>query len=114
MPTPTNAMLYKIVKEYVISAYPKNSAYRSGMIVKLYKKLDGKYIDDNKPKNLAKWFKETWTDVGKKLYPVYRPTKRVNKTTPLLASEIDPKNLKEQIALKQIIKGKNLPKFKKK
>jgi hypothetical protein len=48
-------------------------------------------------------------------YPVYRPTVRVNKQTPLLVSEIDPKNLKQQIKLKQKIKGeKNLPKFLKK
>jgi hypothetical protein len=46
---------------------------------------------------------------------VYRPTKRVNKNTPLTIDEIDPANLKEQIALKQLIKGKkNLPPFLKK
>jgi hypothetical protein len=44
-----------------------------------------------------------------------RPTVRINKRTPLLASEINKKNLQEQIKLKQIFKGdKNLPKFKKK
>jgi hypothetical protein len=46
-------------------------------------------------------------------YPVYRPTRRVSKKTPLTASELDPTDLKKQILLKQIIKGEfNLPKFK--
>ena len=38
---------------------------------------------------------------------------RVTKKTPLTYDEIDKRQLKKQIALKQIIKGnKNLPKFK--
>jgi len=46
-------------------------------------------------------------------YPVYRPTKRVNKETPLIPDEIDYENLLQQILLKQKIKGKkNLPPFK--
>jgi hypothetical protein len=115
MPIPKNKKLYDKVKEEADSKYSKPSAYKSGYIVKKYKELGGEYIDDNKPKKLAEWFKSEWTDVGDSDYPVYRPTRRVNKTTPLLVSEIDPKNLKEQILLKQIIKGdKNLPPFKKK
>jgi hypothetical protein len=51
--------------------------------------------------------------VGNKEYPVYRPTIRINSKTPLIVSEIDKKNLKSQIRLKQQIKGeKNLPPFK--
>ena len=65
-------------------------------------------------KNLKRWFKEKWKDIGHKDYPVYRPTIRVNKDTPLTPNQIDPKNLQKQIKLKQIIKGKkNLPPFKK-
>jgi len=113
MPTPTNKKLYDKVKEEADLKYTKPSAYKSGYIVKKYKELGGEYIDDNKPKKLSQWFKEEWSDVGNKSYPVYRPTKKVNKTTPLTVSEIDPKNLKEQIILKQKIRGnKNLPKFK--
>jgi len=48
-------------------------------------------------------------------YPVYRPTKRISKETPLLAKEIDPYNLMVLSLLKQIIKGdKNLPPFQEK
>jgi hypothetical protein len=79
----------------------------------MYKKLGGTYKDNNKEHNLERWFREKWSDVGNKEYPVYRPTIRVNKNTPLIVSEIDKKNLKSQIKLKQQIKGdKNLPPFK--
>ncbi len=115
MPTPVNQELYNRVKKYADTIYKKPSAYKSGFIVKKYKELGGEYIDDNKPKNLQRWFKEEWKDVGGLEYPVYRPTKRVSKKTPLTPAEINPTNLKNQISLKQEIKGdKNLPKFKEK
>jgi hypothetical protein len=114
MPKPTNEKLYQEVKMDADKIYKKSSAYKSGWIVKEYKKRGGKYIDDNKPKNLKRWYNEKWTDVGNEKYPVYRPTKRINQDTPLTINEIDPIQLKEQIKLKQKIKGsKNLPKFKK-
>ena len=76
------------------------------------KSQGGTYSDDGKPKNLKRWFKEEWTDVGHKSYPVFRPTKRITKDTPLTVDEILPSNLKKQIALKLKIKGsRNLPKF---
>ena len=82
-------------------------------LVKMYKKLGGTYKDDHKEHNLERWMKEKWQDVGNKSYPVYRPTIRVNKNTPLTVHEVDKANLKKQIKLKQIIKGtKNLPPFK--
>jgi len=115
MPTPTNIELYNKVKEYADTIYEKPSAYKSGFIVKKYKELGGTYLDDKKPKNLKRWYKEEWKDVGNKDYPVYRPTKRISKETPLLSSEISSKNLNKQIDLKQKIKGsRNLPPFEKK
>jgi hypothetical protein len=115
MPTPKDKVLYQKVKKMADEIYKKPSAYKSGYIVKKYKELGGEYIDDNKPKELKRWFNEKWADVGQQAYPVYRPTIRINKQTPLLVSEINPKQLKEQIKLKQKIKGdKNLPPFKKK
>jgi len=107
-----NPKLYDKAKEIVYNQYPKHSAYRSGQLVKKYKELGGQYGGEKPTGNLTAWFKEEWKDIGGKDYPVFRPTKRVNKDTPLTAEEIDPKNLKEQIALKQVIKGdKNLPPF---
>jgi hypothetical protein len=115
MPTPKDKKLYAKVKLMADEIYKKPSAYKSGYIVKKYKELGGEYIDDNQPKELKRWFSEQWRDVGKKDYPVFRPTVRVNKKTPLTVKEIDEKNLKEQIKLKQKIKGsKNLPPFKSK
>ena len=115
MPIPKDKILYNKVKKDADKIYKKSSAYKSGYIVKTYKKLGGEYLDDNKPKNLQRWFKEDWIDVGNKDYPVYRPTKRINKNTPLTLNEIDKKQLKNQIEIKQKIKGKyNLPPFSKK
>jgi hypothetical protein len=110
-----NQALYDKVKSYADQVYKKPSAYKSGFIVKTYKKLGGTYTDDKKEKPLARWFKEEWQDIGNKSYPVYRPTIKINKKTPLLKTEIDPTQLKKQIKLKQTIKGsRNLPKFKEK
>jgi hypothetical protein len=113
MPIPEDKELYNKAKEYADAIYKKPSAYKSGYIVKKYKEMGGKYLNDNKPKNLKRWFKEDWTDVGHKNYPVYRPTKRVSKKTPLTPDEIDEDNLYQQILLKQYYKGDhNLPPFK--
>jgi hypothetical protein len=113
MPIIDNKELYDTAKKIADKKYPKPSAYKSGFIVKTYKDMGGTYTDDNKPKKLKRWFKEDWKDVGHLSYPVYRPTKRINKKTPLTPNEIDYNNLLQQIDLKQIIKGYyNLPPFK--
>jgi len=117
MPTPTNKELYQAVKDYADIVYDKPSAYKSGFIVKTYKKLGGTYKNDNKEHDLERWFKgEKWINInpllGKSGYPVYRPTIRVNDKTPKTVQEIPLKRLNEQYKLKQKIKGnKNLPKF---
>lgn len=112
MPIPKDITLYEKVKKDANKIYDKPSAYKSGYIVKKYKELGGEYLDDNKPKNLQRWFKEKWQDIGGKDYPVYRPTKRINKKTPLTVNEINKDQLRKQINLKQRIKGdKNLPPF---
>lgn len=114
MPVICDPELYEKAKQIADEKYSKPSAYKSGFIVKTYKDLGGKYKDDAKPKKLKQWFKEDWKDIGGKDYPVLRPTRRVNKDTPLTPEEIDATNLKQQIKLKQKIKGeKNLPPFKK-
>ena len=84
MPIIDNPELYKRAKEIADKKYEKPSAYKSGFIVKTYKDMGGTYTDDKKPRNLARWYKEDWKDIGGKEYPVYRPTKRISKDTPLL------------------------------
>jgi hypothetical protein len=113
MATPTDKDLYEAVKVYADIVYSKPSAYKSGFIVKTYKKLGGTYKDEHDEKPLKRWYLEHWKNVGDGDYPVYRPTIRVNKKTPLTVDEIDRQNLNAQIKLKQKIKGdKNLPPFK--
>jgi len=108
-----NPKLYEQAKKIADEKYSKPSAYKSGFIVKKYKELGGTYTDDKNPKDLKRWFKEDWKDIGNKDYPVYRPTKRISEKTPLLPQEIN--NLSQQIKLKQKIKGThNLPPFQKK
>lgn len=114
MRSPRNKALYEKAKKDVYSQYKKPSAFRSGALVKRYKQLGGTYTGTKKRAKvgLTRWFREKWGDVGHKTYPVFRPSRRVSKATPLLATEIDPRQLKRQISLKQRIKGsRNLPKF---
>jgi hypothetical protein len=106
-----NLPLYEQAKKEVYKEYPKHSAYRSGQLVKRYKELGGSYSGKKPKDGLTRWFKEDWKSIGGE-YPTYRPTKRVSKDTPLTVDEIDPIQAKEQIKLKQKIKGdSNLPKF---
>lgn len=107
-----NPELYKKAKELADATYSKPSAFKSGFIVKKYKELGGTYSGAKGYQGIGRWFKEEWKDIGNKEYPVFRPTKRITKDTPLTPDEIDPANLKKQIALKQVIKGDaNLPPF---
>jgi hypothetical protein len=108
-----NPELYEKAKAYADNIFKKPSAFKSGFIVKKYKELGGTYSGEKPNKTgIARWFKEEWKDIGNKEYPVYRPTKRITKKTPLTIDEIEPSNLEEQIALKQEIKGDaNLPPF---
>jgi hypothetical protein len=107
-----NPELYEKAKRIVYQEYPQHSAYRSGQLVKRYKAMGGTYSGKKENTGLTNWFKEDWKDIGGLEYPVFRPTKRVDKNTPLTPDEIDPENLLKQILLKQQYKGdKNLPAF---
>lgn len=118
MPIILDKPLYELVKQYVNSIYKKNSAFRSLAYQKYYQALGGRYGEDYEERKLSTWLKEKWSDISnlkEPHYKVYRPTIRINEHTPLTINEIDKKNLKEQIKLKQKYRGsKNLPKFKKK
>lgn len=111
-PEPVNKKLYAKVKKMADEKYSKPSAYKSGWIVKKYKELGGKYKGKKSGQGLDRWYKENWKDYAGLEYPVYRPTKRVSKDTPLTAKEIDPQDLFIKAIQKQYIKGKkNLPPF---
>jgi len=105
MPTPTNKSLYAKAKAKYSSM--KHSAYKSGLVVKAYKKMGGKYSGDKpKKKGLTRWFKEDWrTEKGKKTYKeggtIFRPTKRVSKETPTTMKELTPAQKKKAIKEKK-------------
>ncbi len=64
MPEPVNKALYKRIKDDILEKHPKHSAYRSGLIVKEYKRQGGKYRGSKKKSTLNKWFKtERWIDM---------------------------------------------------
>ncbi len=107
MARPKDQSLYDRVKVDIYKRYPKHSAYRSGMLVKEYKKRyaeqygtkDEPYIGTKPTKSgLTRWFKEDWkSDTGKYGYTskssVYRPTKRITKDTPTTFSELTPEEI---------------------
>lgn len=118
-PKPLDKELYQRAKEMADEAYNKPSAYKSGYIVKMYKKLGGRYSGDRKKGSLGRWYREQWADVNpdktEDSYPVYRPTKRISRNTPLTADEVNIDDLYAQSALKQIYREKiKLPAFRKK
>lgn len=107
--------IYEEAKDIVYSQYTKPSAYRSGALVKKYKELGGRYKGEYKKTPLKRWFDEKWTDVNpmknEDSYPVYRPTVKVSRYTPLTLKEVDPKDLKRKAKLKQKIRENKLPPF---
>jgi hypothetical protein len=99
---PSDPLLYEKVKKEVYKKIPTHSAYRSGLLVKKYKKAFAeKYGSTKSPykgtkkadKGLKRWFDEKWVnqrgEVGYKYKSdIYRPTRRVTKDTPLTMSEL--------------------------
>jgi len=113
-PSPINKKLYEKVSKIVKKKYPKHSAYRSGLIVKAYKKAGGKYRGSKSKGSLKRWFDEDWkTQSGLKSYKsksdVYRPTKRITKDTPKTFKELGEKRIKK--AMKEKRKTGRVKKF---
>jgi hypothetical protein len=102
MPIPTDEILYDSVKKYIYKKYPAHSAYRSGLLVKEYKRQFSEmyggefspYIGKrNSRQGLSRWFAEEWRNqrgqVGyQKRGDVYRPTRRITRRTPATLSEL--------------------------
>ncbi len=107
LPKPVDSELYNKIKEDIYKKYPKHSAYRSGLIVKEYKKqFKTKYgnkspYSGKKPnkKGLKRWFDEKWVNQdGKVGYhsksDIYRPSIRITKKTPITHKELTEKEIK--------------------
>tara|TARA_Y100000389_G_scaffold200460_2_gene240961 strand:- start:23218 stop:24291 length:1074 start_codon:yes stop_codon:yes gene_type:complete len=101
--------LYKKIKKKIYKNIPKHSAYRSGLVVKTYKKqFQQKHGNKKQPyigtkkkhHGLSRWFKEKWKNqrgnIGYKFKnDVYRPTIRITDKTPITFSELKPKEIKK-------------------
>ena len=98
MAVPKNKALYSKVKAEVYKRIPKHSAYRSGILVKEYKKRGGTYSGEKPKGGLTRWFKEEWrTQYGRKTFnkksDIFRPTKRITSKTPTTMSELSKKRI---------------------
>ena len=105
--TPVDKKLYDKVKKYMYKKMPKHSAYRSGLIVKEYKKQFYAIYNNNKQpyygqkphkQGLDRWFKEKWLNQRlekgyKYKSDIYRPTKRITTKTPKTMFELTKKQL---------------------
>lgn len=105
---PKDKILYDKIKLKIYNKIPKHSAYRSGLIVKEYKKqYIKKYKNEvsyygvkKEKKGLSRWFKEEWKnqrgEIGyKNKNDVYRPTKKITSKTPLTFKELTKKEIKK-------------------
>lgn len=101
-----NKELYQQVVEDIKKKYPKHSAYRSGLIVKAYKRLGGQYEGNKEEGRLSRWFKEDWTNeagtVGyKEGKTLYRPNIRVSEQTPTTWQELTQEEIQRAKSQKQ-------------
>jgi len=131
MPKPRDKKLYEKIKKKVYKHIPKHSAYRSGILVKKYKKAYTRKYGKSKSrgkrnpyigkktrkKGLRRWFNEKWVNQdGKVGYhsksDVYRPSKRITRKTPTTHKELSKKEIKR--ARKEKYTKGRVKKFKKK
>jgi hypothetical protein len=113
---PTDNALYEKVKNGIFSKNPINSAYRSGALVKEYKK---KFIEKHgsrkkaykgviKTEGLTRWFKEDWRNQrGETGYTkkgdIYRPTKIVSIKTPKTFNELSKSEIVKAMKKKKTV-----------
>ena len=100
MSVPIDRELYNKMVEKAKLQFPNAfpSAYASAWIVRQYKKYGGEYRTEGG--SLDDWFREGWVDVvpllkegkvvlcGKGEGSACRPTKRINKSTPITLQEL--------------------------
>ena len=108
-PIPKDSALYSRTIEHIFHKIPKHSAYRSGILVKEYKRRFSRkygakkdpYIGKKTEKlGLNRWFSEKWVnqrgEVGYRFKnDVYRPSKRITRKTPITYSELSQKQIQK-------------------
>jgi hypothetical protein len=114
--TPKDMVLYEKVKRKLFIEMPNNSAYRSGQLVRNYKKAyEQKYKNGSSPYNGAKkynkgldrWYKEKWVnqrgEIGyQREGDIYRPTIKITNKTPKTYSELNSKKIKKAMDAKKL------------
>jgi hypothetical protein len=106
---PLDVKLYQQVKQHADMIYQTPSAYKSGWIVKTYKKLGGRYrgLAPSSRQGLKRWFREKWTNQRGQIgyqnsRDVYRPTIRVTRQTPLTFDELSRREIVQARRQKQL------------
>ena len=98
---PNDLVLYDKIKKIIFNKNPVNSAYRSGAVVKEYKKqFIVKYGNKEPYSGLTRWFKEDWKNqrgnVGYQYKSdIYRPTKIINSKTPKTYNQLTETEIKK-------------------
>ena len=110
MSIPSDQQMYDKIIKNIYKKIPTHSAYRSGILVKTYKKEFSKVYGERKSPykktkqkqagGLTRWFKEKWiSDSGSIGYSnkssIYRPSIRVTKQTPTTWSELSKNDIKK-------------------
>lgn len=126
-PIPKDKTLYAKVKAEADQKFlAPTSVYKSAWIVSQYKKRGGIYVEDKTQhsttsQGLTRWFKEKWVDVNrpiqqgyeacgrsvattKGIYPLCRPSVRVNQATPKTLHELSNESIKKANKEKQKVK----------
>jgi hypothetical protein len=117
-----NPKLYKKAKETANKTYgKKSSAYKSMFIVSTYKKLGGKYSGKKSVKGVDRWDKENWIEItpylkenkkivcgSRNINKACRPSKRIDKNTPITINEMLKIHKKEDIIKIAEKKKKNM------
>jgi len=105
-----NPKLYKKAQKKANETYKRHSAYKSMFLVKTYKDLGGKYSTEKKMGKLERWRRESWKSVfdflnGKIIEcgsdkinnNACRPTKKIDKETPMTIQELIKKHGKKKL-----------------
>lgn len=108
-PIPKDQVLYERTKKTVYTKIPKPSAYRSGILVKTYKKrFSNKYGPTKSPyigkktqkTGLSRWFKEKWVNQKGEIgyhskSDIYRPSRRITNKTPTTYKELSSNQIRK-------------------
>jgi hypothetical protein len=133
MAEPIDKELYHMIKQMANKVFKSPSGiYRSMWISRMYRKAGGRYADVKTNSKIKKWLLERWIDtnqpiyknnkiIGYKkcgskntqnnLYPLCRPTRRIDKETPLTLQNIDKVTLNKINKQKQLVKNTKNIKF---